>query len=107
MSKQFTTDNFEKEVIEESKNKPVLIDFFAEWCGPCKMQGPIVDELAIEIGEKASIGKLDTEAEQAIAMKYNVMSIPTLIIFKNGEPKEIMVGMRSKEALKEALEIYM
>ena len=81
---EFTNENFEKEAIEASKEKPVLVDFFASWCGPCKMQGPIVDELESEIADKAVVGKLNTETAQDIAGKYGVMSIPTLIVFRNG-----------------------
>lgn len=103
MAKQFTDDNFQAEVIEASKEKPVLVDFFAPWCGPCKMQGPIVDEVAEEIGDKAVVGKLNTEEAQKVAQNYNVMSIPTLIIFKGGEAAETMVGMQPKEALIEKL----
>ena len=104
MAFQFTDENFAKEAIEASKDKPVLVDFFASWCGPCKMQGPIVDELAEEIGDKAVVGKLDTEASQATAQQFGVMSIPTLLIFKDGKVAEQMVGLQSKEALKDSLE---
>jgi len=104
MSKEFTDDNFQADVIEASKTKPVLVDFFAAWCGPCKMQGPIVDEVAEEIGDKAVVGKLDTETAQQTAGKYGVMSIPTLVIFRNGEPAETLVGMQPKEGLIAALE---
>ncbi len=98
-----TDDNFEAEVLKSEV--PVLVDFFAVWCGPCKMQGPIVDELAEEMKDKAvKIAKLDVDQAQAVAQKYEVMSIPTLIIFKDGEVAEKMTGMRSKEDLQEALE---
>ncbi len=103
MAKQFDDGNFESDVIEVSKTKPVLVDFFASWCGPCKMQAPIIDEVAEEMGDKASVGKLDTEQAQATAVKYGVMSIPTLILFKDGEVKETMVGMQSKEGLVEVI----
>jgi thioredoxin 1 len=100
----FTNENFQKEAIEASKEKPVLVDFFASWCGPCKMQAPIIDEVAKEVGDKAVVGKLNTEEAQEVAGKYGVMSIPTLIIFRNGEPAETMVGMQPKEGLIEAIE---
>lgn len=106
MSKQFTDQNFNSEVLEASKQKPVLVDFFAPWCGPCKIQGPIVDELAGEIGDKAVVGKLNTEEAQQTAMNFGIMSIPTLMIFKNGEVKETMVGLQSKEGLRALLEKY-
>jgi len=107
MAKEFTDSNFEKEAIEASKEKPVLVDFFASWCGPCKMQGPIVEELAEEMKEKAILGKLDTEKNQDTASKYDVMSIPTLIIFKDGKIAETMVGLQNKENLKSTIEKYM
>jgi len=104
MAKEFTDQNFQTDVLEASKEKPVLVDFFAEWCGPCKMQGPIVDQLAEDMGEKAIIGKLNTEGAQATAAQFGVMSIPTLILFKDGEAKETMVGLQSPESLKETIE---
>ena len=104
MAKEFTDDNFQADVIEASKNKPVLVDFFAAWCGPCKMQGPIVDEVSDDIGDKAVVGKLDTEVAQQTAAKYGVMSIPTLILFKDGNPAETMVGLQPKESLIAAIE---
>lgn len=101
----FSDDNFEAEVIKS--NVPVLVDFWAPWCGPCKMQGPIVDELVTEFeGKKVKIGKLDVDANQASAQKYGIMSIPTLAIFKGGEVAETMVGMQSKEVLTEKLNYY-
>ena len=103
MAKQFTDDNFQTEVIEASKEKPVLVDFYASWCGPCKMQGPIVEELAGEIGDTAIVGKLDTEASQKTASSFGVMSIPTLIIFRDGKPANTLVGLQPKESLAEAL----
>lgn len=104
MAIQFTDANFQKEAVEASNTKPVLIDFFASWCGPCKMQGPIVEELAGEIGDKAVVGKLDTEASPATAEHFGIMSIPTLIILRNGKIVEQMVGLQSKQALKASLE---
>lgn len=104
MAKQFTDDNFQTEVLEASKDKPVLVDFFAEWCGPCKMQGPVVDELAREMEDKAVVGKLDTQSNQKTAGEYGVMSIPTLIVFRNGEAVETLVGMQPKENLIKVLE---
>ncbi len=103
MAFQFTDENFAKEALEASKDKPVLVDFFASWCGPCKMQGPVVDELAEAMGDKAVVGKLDTEAAQQTAQKYGVMSIPTLLIIRNEKVVEQMVGLQSKDALEEAL----
>ena len=104
MSKEFSDANFQSEVIEASKSKPVLVDFFAAWCGPCKMQGPIVDALAEAMGERAVVGKLNTEEAPETAAKYGVMSIPTLIVFRNGQPIETMVGLQSQEGLEAVLE---
>jgi thioredoxin 1 len=103
MSLEFNGVNFQKEVIEASTNKPVLVDFFAQWCGPCKMQGPIVDELATDMEGKAVVGKLDIEVAEDIASKYGVMSVPTMLVFRDGEVKETMTGLREKGALKEVL----
>ena len=103
MAKTFTDDNFDTDVIEASKKKPVLVDFYASWCGPCMMQGPIVDKFSEDIGDKAYVGKLSTEDSEFTAAKYGVMSIPTLIVFKDGEPVETMVGLQNADQLKAAL----
>ncbi|MBU4331953.1 thioredoxin [Patescibacteria group bacterium] len=103
---QFTDQNFEQEVIKSET--PVLVDFFADWCGPCQMMHPIIEELAEEMKDKkVKIGKLNVDEAPETAGKYNVMSIPTLIIFKGGEPVETMAGAQSKEALVEKLEKIM
>jgi len=99
MTNNFTDANFQQEVIEASKEKPVLVDFFATWCGPCKMQGPIIDEVAEEMAEKAVVGKLNTEEAQETAANYNVMSIPTILVFRNGEVVESFVGVQMKNTL--------
>ena len=103
MTKHFTDDNFEAEVIARSNSVPVLVDFFAAWCGPCRLQGPIIDEVAGLIGEKAAVGKLDTEESGQTAVKYGVMSIPNLMIFRNGKVVENLVGLQTKESLVDAL----
>ena len=94
-------ENFKSEVIES--NKVVLVDFYADWCGPCKMMSPIIDEIANEIGDKVKVCKLNVDDAQYIAIQYNVMSIPTLIIFKNGQVNNTFVGLRDKEEIINAL----
>ena len=106
MSNIFTKDNFVTEVIEASKTKPVLVDFFAPWCGPCQIQAPIVEALAEELGDKVVIGSLDTDQALEIAKQYGVMSIPTIIIFRNGEAVEKFVGVQEKDFFKEILAKY-
>jgi thioredoxin 1 len=82
-----------------SSDKPLLVDFWAEWCGPCKTIAPILEELAVEQGEKFVIGKLDVDLNVATATKYSVMSIPTLLLFKDGEVVARLVGAKPKGAL--------
>ena len=98
----FTDANFEAEALKS--DLPVLVDFYADWCGPCKMQGPIVEELAGEMSGRAKIGKLNVDQNPAIAEKFSVMSIPTILIIKGGEVKNTLVGLQGKEALKAELE---
>ena len=97
-----TDDNFESEV--HSSEKPVLVDYWATWCGPCKMVGPIVEEIAIEFSDQLKVGKLDVDSNQASAAQQNVMSIPTLAIFKGGELVAQQVGALSKAQLTEFIE---
>lgn len=94
----FTAGNWQSEV--ESSATPVLVDFWAVWCGPCRMIAPIVEELAAEYEGNVKIGKLNVDEHQAIAAKYGVMSIPTLLVFKNGQPVERIVGFAPKKDLK-------
>jgi thioredoxin 1 len=105
MSLEFTDDNFEAEVLKS--DVPVLVDFWAPWCGPCKMIAPLVEELATEYQGKAKVGKLNTDDNQRVAMSYGVMSIPTLIIFKGGEPAERIVGVQPKAAIEAKLQSTM
>lgn len=99
MAKEITTANFETEVLKSEK--PVLIDFWATWCGSCMRQGPIVEELA---EEGYAVGKVDVDQNMALAQQFRVVSIPTLILFKNGTEVQRFVGLTSKEDLKNALE---
>jgi len=96
-----TDDNFENEVLKA--DLPVLVDFFAQWCPPCQMQGPIVEELANEMEGKVKVFKVDVDQAPQTSQKYNIMSIPTLILFKNGQVVKQMVGFRGKEDLKEEI----
>ena len=91
---RITSNNFEKEVIKTEE--PVIIDFYADWCGPCKMMSPIIDSIAEEINN-AKVGKINVDESQDLATRYNVMSIPTIIIFKDGKPYKKFVGVTSKE----------
>ena len=100
--KQITNQNFEQEVIKE--NKLVVLDFWATWCGPCRAIGPVVEELAEEYQGKVVVGKVNVDDESNLARKFKVMSIPTIIFFKNGELIDKVVGLRSKEDLEELIE---
>ena len=102
MEYKFTSADFEKEVLQS--DKPVLVDFFADWCGPCKMMAPVVEQLAEELEGKAMVGKLNIDENMDIAEKYRVMNIPTFLIFKDGQEKERIVGAVSKNELKNKLE---
>jgi thioredoxin 1 len=98
---EITDDNFETEVIKS--DKPVLIDFWAVWCGPCKLIAPIVEELAGEYDGKAKIGKLDVDSNQQTSIKFGVRSIPTLLLFKDGKLKETIIGAVPKKTIVDKL----
>ena len=102
MEYKFTSANFETEVLKSEL--PVLVDFFADWCGPCKMMASIAESLAESYEGKVKIGKLNIDDEMEIAQRYRVMSIPTFIIFKDGEAVDVSVGAMSKEDLEKKLQ---
>ncbi|MBD3300805.1 MAG: thioredoxin [Candidatus Moranbacteria bacterium] len=106
MTKNINDKTFQKEVVEQSKTKPVLVDFFAEWCMPCQMQSPILEEISSEMKDQVAIRKINIEESNKTAGDYKVMSIPTLILFKEGQPKETLVGLQEKQQLTKLLEKY-
>ena len=98
----FTDANFDTEVLKS--DKPVLVDFWAEWCGPCRMVGPVVEELAGEYEGIAKIGKVDVDSNPQVSMQYGIRSIPSLLVFKNGEVVDQIVGAVPKSVLKKAID---
>ena len=93
----FTEANFQEEI--QNATVPVIVDFWAEWCGPCRMLTPILEGLATELGDKVKIGKVNVDEQQALAAQFQVRSIPMLVFFKNGKPVETVVGVQSKAAI--------
>lgn len=102
MAAAITTASFDSVIASETR--PVLVDFWATWCGPCRMLGPIVEEIGEEMADKLAVYKCDVDAESALAQRFGIMSIPTLIIFKGGEVAGQLVGAMPKDALVEAIE---
>jgi len=98
----FTETNFKEEVLDA--DEPVLVDFWAEWCGPCRQVAPIVEDLADEYDGRAKVGKVDVDANQRIAAQYGIRSIPSLLIFRNGEAVEQLVGVTPKKKLADKLD---
>ncbi|AHM63412.1 thioredoxin [Flammeovirgaceae bacterium 311] len=101
---EITDSNFEEIV---NSDKPVLVDFWAEWCGPCKMIGPVVEELAGDYEGKAVIGKVDVDSNPEVSAKFGIRSIPTLLVFKNGQVVDKQVGAVSKNILAQKLDAQM
>ncbi|HOA72335.1 MAG TPA: thioredoxin [Phycisphaerae bacterium] len=101
-TKEFTDANFEEEVLQASE--PVLVDFWAEWCMPCKALGPIIDELATEYAGRVKVGKIDIDSNQSSSARFQISAVPTVILFKDGEVREKFVGLRSKSELAASLD---
>ena len=94
-------ENFEEEVMKTEKT--VILDFYADWCGPCKMMSPIIDGIAEELGEEVKVGKVNTDENLDLAQKFNIMSIPTIMVFKNGNVTKTFVGVTSKNEIINAI----
>jgi thioredoxin 1 len=101
MTTQFTEANFEQEVLQS--DVPVVVDFYADWCGPCKMMSPVVEKLANTYAGRVKIGKLNTDEAQSLAAKYGVMSIPNIVFFKNGEVVDRQVGAVPQAVLEDKI----
>ena len=96
-------DNFEQTL--NQSDRPVLVDFWAEWCGPCKMIGPVLDEIAAETGDRATIAKVNIDEEPLLASRFGVRSIPTLVVFRGGTEQDRLVGVAPKKAILEKLKL--
>ena len=101
MIKVFNEENFENEVL--NSDKTTIVDFYADWCGPCKMMSPVIDIIAEENAETIKVGKVNVDDNQGLAMKYNVMSIPTILIFKNGNIAKTFIGVTGKDEIEDAI----
>jgi len=99
---EFTDQNFETEVL--GSDQPVLVDFWAEWCAPCRMLAPVIDKLAKDYAGKVKVGKVDTDSNRDISIKYSINAIPTVILFKNGQVAQKFVGLRQEKDFKAALD---
>ncbi|MCS3868710.1 thioredoxin 1 [Chryseobacterium ginsenosidimutans] len=101
------TDSSFAEILSKSKEQPVLVDFWAVWCGPCRTLGPIIEEVANDFEGKAVVGKVDVDNNQEISMKYGIRNIPTVLIFRNGEVVDKIVGVSPKEVIAEKLSAHL
>lgn len=99
---EFTDDNFDEAVLQA--DKPVLVDFWAEWCAPCKALSPLIDDLANEYKERVKVGKVDTDANRGVSVRFSVSAIPTVILFNKGEIVEKFIGLRGKKEFKTSLD---
>lgn len=102
MAAKLTTEEFQE--LLEKENGLIMIDFFADWCGPCKMMAPLVDQIATEYEGKVVVRKINTDEAPKLAFKYNIMSIPTLMLFKGGQPVDMAVGMQSVSEVRQLIE---
>ena len=105
MAVEITDQSFQEAVL--NSDKPVLVDFWAAWCGPCRMLGPIIEEIALDFEGKAIVGKVDVDNNQQISVDYGIRNIPTVLIFKNGEVVDKIVGVSPKEVIAEKLSAYL
>ena len=99
---ELTDGNFEQEVLKS--DKPVLVDFWAEWCQPCRMLSPTIEKIAREYAGKVKVGKIDTDSNRDVSLRYGISAIPTVILFKNGQVAQKFVGLRQEKEFKEALD---
>lgn len=102
MEYKFTKENFQEEVLDAKQ--PVLVDMFATWCGPCKMMSPVIEELAEKYEGQVKVGKVDIDADSELAAQYGIMSVPTFLVFKDGQISDKIIGAVPKEILKEAID---